>query len=80
MDTPYTQGFRAGMEWQKRAEKEEQMSDLQDLIHKTSMDCIERGKVIEQERILTQWQYEMNECKCEDAMGHMERRIKGETK
>lgn len=28
------------------------MSDLQDLIHKTSMDCIERGKVIEQERII----------------------------
>jgi len=32
----------------------------------------------ERERILTQWQYEMNECKCEDAMGHMERRIKAE--
>jgi hypothetical protein len=56
------------------------MSDIQDLIHKTSMDCIERGKVIERERILTQWQYEMNECKCDDAMGHMERRIKGEIK
>jgi hypothetical protein len=27
------------------------MSDLQDLIHKTSMDCIERGKKIERERI-----------------------------
>jgi hypothetical protein len=27
------------------------MSDIQDLIHKTSMDCIERGKVIERERI-----------------------------
>jgi len=28
------------------------MSDLQDLIHKTSMDCIERGKLVERERIV----------------------------
>ena len=28
------------------------MSDIQELIHKTSMDCIERGKVIERERII----------------------------
>jgi hypothetical protein len=28
------------------------MSDIQDLIHKTSMDCIERGKVVERERII----------------------------
>lgn len=28
------------------------MSDLQDLIHKTSMDCLERGKQIERERIV----------------------------
>jgi hypothetical protein len=28
------------------------MSDLQDLIHKTSMDCIERGKIVERERII----------------------------
>jgi hypothetical protein len=28
------------------------MSDIQDLIHKTSMDCIERGKLIERERII----------------------------
>lgn len=28
------------------------MSDLQDLIHKTSMDCIERGKLVERERII----------------------------
>lgn len=28
------------------------MSDIQDLIHKTSMDCIERGKIIERERIV----------------------------
>jgi hypothetical protein len=27
------------------------MSDIQDLIHKTSMDCIERGKIVERERI-----------------------------
>jgi len=28
------------------------MSDLQDLIHKTTMDSIERGRIIEQERII----------------------------
>lgn len=28
------------------------MSDLQDLIHKTSMDCLERGKLLERERII----------------------------
>lgn len=28
------------------------MSDLQDLIHKTSMDCLERGKIVERERII----------------------------
>jgi hypothetical protein len=29
------------------------MSDIQDLIHKTSMDCIEKGKSVERERIIT---------------------------
>jgi hypothetical protein len=28
------------------------MSDLQDLIHKTTMDCLERGRREEQERII----------------------------
>jgi hypothetical protein len=28
------------------------MSDLQDLIHKTSMDCIEKGQAMERERII----------------------------
>lgn len=28
------------------------MSDLQDLIHTTSMKCLERGKLTEQERII----------------------------
>lgn len=28
------------------------MSDIQDLIHKTSIDCIEKGKVMERERII----------------------------
>ena len=28
------------------------MSDLQDLIHKTSIDCIEKGQRMEQERII----------------------------
>jgi len=28
------------------------MSDLQDLIHKTSIDCIEKGQRMERERII----------------------------
>lgn len=28
------------------------MSDIQDLIHKTSIDCIEKGRRMEQERII----------------------------
>lgn len=32
------------------------MSDLQDLIHKTSMDCIRRGAIAEQERIVKRLQ------------------------
>ena len=28
------------------------MSDIQELIHKTSMDCIEKGQRMEQERII----------------------------
>jgi hypothetical protein len=28
------------------------MSDLQDLIHKTSINCIEQGKLVERERII----------------------------
>lgn len=28
------------------------MSDIQDLIHKTSIDCIEKGRQMEQERII----------------------------
>lgn len=38
----------------------------------------EDGIEAERLRILLQWQYEMKECRCEDAIGHMERRIKGE--
>jgi hypothetical protein len=34
------------------------MSDIQDLIHKTSMDCIERGKLIERKRIIKLFQDE----------------------
>lgn len=28
------------------------MSDIQDLIHKTSIDCIEKGQKMERERII----------------------------
>lgn len=53
------------------------MSDIQDLIHKTSMDCLERGKIVERERIIKLWQQEMA-CKCEDPMNHLAALIKGE--
>lgn len=39
---------------------------------------IEAGIKVERERILEQWQYEMSKCSCDDAMAHMERRIKAE--
>jgi hypothetical protein len=32
------------------------MSDIQDLIHKITMDSIERGKVVERERIIKEIQ------------------------
>ena len=39
------------------------MSDIQDLIHKTSMDCIERGKIVERERIIKLLENKMFEDK-----------------
>ena len=39
---------------------------------------IDQGVSLERERILTQWQYEMFECECEQPFVHMERRIKAE--
>ena len=39
------------------------MSDLQDLIHKTSIDCIEKGQRMERERIiklLEEWLHDDN--------------------
>jgi hypothetical protein len=38
------------------------MSDIQDLIHKTSMDCIERGKIIERQRIIKLIQPHIERC------------------
>jgi hypothetical protein len=38
------------------------MSDLQELIHKTSMDCIERGKLLERERIIKLLNATAEEC------------------
>jgi hypothetical protein len=60
------------------------MSDLQDLIHKTSMDCLERGKQIERERIikLLEEDYESQDGIIW-AEGHLQdliELIKGETK
>jgi hypothetical protein len=40
------------------------MSDIQDLIHKTTMDSIERGKVIERERIIKLLEQFFPECYC----------------
>jgi len=39
------------------------MSDIQDLIHKTSMDCIERGKIIERERIIKLLENELGDMR-----------------
>jgi len=39
------------------------MSDIQDLIHKTTMDSIERGKVVERERIIKLLENKMFEDK-----------------
>jgi len=39
------------------------VSDIQDLIHKTSMDCIERGKIVERERIIKLLENKMFEDK-----------------
>jgi hypothetical protein len=59
------------------------MSDIQDLIHKTSMDCIERGKIVERERIikiLSAIAQDCDEgvCNCLSAQSTIEL-IKGET-
>lgn len=63
------------------------MSDIQDLIHKTTMDSIERGKAIERERIIKlleascerpldpKWEHYRESCNC-----HQIELIKGETK
>lgn len=39
------------------------MSDIQDLIHKTTMDCLERGKRQEQERIIKLLESKAKHCK-----------------
>jgi len=54
------------------------MSDIQDLIHKTSMDCIERGKIIERERIIKLLEEWLNDDNGD--FGDTLKLIKGETK
>jgi hypothetical protein len=44
----------------------------------TAQKYLELGQSQERERILTQWEYEMSKCSCDDPMAHMERRIKAE--
>lgn len=41
------------------------MSDIQDLIHKTTMDCLERGRREEQERIIKLLEERKCGCYCE---------------
>ena len=67
------------------------MSDLQDLIHKTSIDCIEKGQRMERERIIKllediknkpqlkqeNWLYKVARTAYADATIRL---IKGETK
>jgi hypothetical protein len=40
------------------------MSDLQDLIHKTSIDCLEKGKRMERERIIKLLEQYFPGCYC----------------
>lgn len=58
--------------WQKLLDQH------QDGLNEVAALGITLGRKQERLRILEQWQYEMNNCKCEDAMGHMERRIQAE--
>ena len=39
------------------------MSDIQELIHKTSMDCIEKGKRDEQARVIKLLEKQLGRCK-----------------
>jgi hypothetical protein len=39
------------------------VSDIQDLIHKTSIDCIERGKITERKRIIKLLESELGDMK-----------------
>jgi hypothetical protein len=60
------------------------MSDIQDLIHKTSMDCIERGKILERERIIKLLQPIAEDCDNNDVCHCLSAQatidlIKGET-
>jgi hypothetical protein len=60
------------------------MSDIQDLIHKITMDSMERGKVVERERIIKLLEAEqlhdpdVTECHCGSWREAVEI-IKGET-
>lgn len=56
------------------------MSDLQDLIHKTSMDCLERGKQIERERIIKLLEEKSFSDWVEIKLENLIKLIKGETK
>lgn len=61
------------------------MSDLQDLIHKTTMECLERGKRDEQERIIKLLQPIAEDCDNNDVCNCLSAQatialIKGETK
>jgi hypothetical protein len=65
------------------------MSDIQDLIHKTTMDSIERGKILERERIIKLLEQDLHAhaypaevCGCEYEQSTIDTiaLIKGETK
>ena len=51
------------------------MSDIQELIHKTSMDCIEKGQRMERERILKMLEDSLKGCsgydceRCDEVKG-----------
>jgi hypothetical protein len=56
------------------------MSDIQELIHKTSMDCIEKGQVMERERIIKELEANEHIWRERVVLVALKALIKGETK
>jgi hypothetical protein len=55
------------------------MSDIQELIHKTSMDCIEKGQAMERERIIKELEANEHIWRERVVLVALKALIKGET-